>query len=632
MHIISFKIFNFKSYKHCIIREELSPGINIFVGYNGSGKTTLLQAIDCILCLNTKNTRQDQIFNVLKKSNDYKKPVSMIEILFDNSDRFFPISNDYITIRRIFDSNVDKFLLCNLYISPHQFFDFLNIKKIYFDNLAFKIQQGMHLEFKKASVKKRLQIFIRSIGLNSFDLFEKKSIEYLLKINFYKKKLIGFIERIKKKEKYFSSKLKLYKKNEYLTNQFLLLYDIYYNNQNKIFEKKKSKANYTYIEQIKIIQIIYIRLFFIIEEKKFNKFNKKKKSLTFNKKSLYIEDFLTHLTIDVFTSLIKTVKYLCTMIKISNKHFNHIKNNYAVKNIIKNNQIDLNYKNIFAQDQNSIYLKIYKIFHIFQVNRLSNYLEQPKLLFFTENILTIINCSRLKLLKLENKVYFFQREILTEIEIVKTNLFKYENHLENKLGIKVLRGIRNLLKIIKDTSILKSKIFGLVIDLILVHKHFYKAIESVLSKYFTFIVVKNKKIIFEIIKTYKEKIKTRIDFITPIHQFKVNSSLLEDKLNSNVFPIIKTVFFRNDFEMLFKKLLNNIYFIQNSIQKQVVFQKNTLVVNLDGYIFDHGGHITIGLGNQKISALEIVNLLKKNRFFFFGLVVQQKELKMYNLF
>jgi recombinational DNA repair ATPase RecF len=72
MHIISFKIFNFKSYKHCIIREELSPGINIFVGYNGSGKTTLLQAIDCILCLNTKISRSDQTFNVLKKSNDYK--------------------------------------------------------------------------------------------------------------------------------------------------------------------------------------------------------------------------------------------------------------------------------------------------------------------------------------------------------------------------------------------------------------------------------------------------------------------------------------------------------------------------------------------------------------------------------
>jgi chromosome segregation ATPase len=240
MHIISFKIFNFKSYKHCIIREELSPGINIFVGYNGSGKTTLLQAIDCILCLNAKNIRPDQNFNMLKKSNDHKEPVSMIEILFDNSDRYFPIPNDHIIIRRIFDSNVDKFLLCNFYILPNQFFDFLNIKKIYFDNLVFKIKQGMHLEFKKASVKKRLKIFIRSVGLNSFNLFEKKSIEYLLKINFYKKKLITFIGKIKKKEIYFSSKLKLYKKDEYLTHQFLMLHDIYYINQNKIFEKKKT--------------------------------------------------------------------------------------------------------------------------------------------------------------------------------------------------------------------------------------------------------------------------------------------------------------------------------------------------------------------------------------------------------
>jgi hypothetical protein len=405
-------------------------------------------------------------------------------------------------------------------------------------------------------------------------------------------------------------------------------------------KKKKHNISNTYIEYIKIIQIIDIRLFFINEEKfcvhfkkKFNNYDNNKKNLTFNKRNTREKDFLTHLAIDFFTSLMKIAKYLYIMIRISDKHFDCVKSKYGYKKNIKNSQIgNLNYKNILTPEQNTFYLKIYRLFHIFQINTLFNYLKQPKLLFFIENIITLINCSRLNILKLENKIYFFQREILTEIEIVKTNLFKYENHLENKLGINVLRGIKNLLKIIKDISCFKSKIFGLVIDLILVHKHFYKAIESVLSKYFTFIVVKNKKIIYEIINIYIEKIKTKIDFITSIDQIKLKNSFLEDKLTSNVFPILKTVFYRNEFEMLFKKLLNNIYFIQNSIQRRLIFQKNNQLVNLDGDVFDHCGHVAIGIPNQKISALEIVNLLKKSRFFFIWLNYSTERIKNIQFF
>ena len=232
MHISSFKVFNFKSYKHFILREKLSPGINIFIGYNGSGKTTLFHALNYIFDLKKKDYLQNLTYSKSKDYYNNHKFLSMIEVCFDNSDRFFPISNDKINIRRIFGFNFDKFLLCDIHILPTHFFHFLNLKKVYFDNLVFKIEQGMHLEFKNSTPKKRLKLFICYIGLNSFNLFEKKSVKYILKINCCKKIILNLIEKIKKKEKIFISKLKLYKKNENLTNEFIILNSLY-------FKKKK---------------------------------------------------------------------------------------------------------------------------------------------------------------------------------------------------------------------------------------------------------------------------------------------------------------------------------------------------------------------------------------------------------
>lgn len=110
MHITSFKIFNFRSYRHYILREKLSPGVNIFIGYNGSGKTTLFQAIDYIFNFKKKNFKYFDTLNNKNKYFDNQKFFSMVEISFDNSDRFFPVPSNEINIRRIFGSNIDKFL------------------------------------------------------------------------------------------------------------------------------------------------------------------------------------------------------------------------------------------------------------------------------------------------------------------------------------------------------------------------------------------------------------------------------------------------------------------------------------------------------------------------------------------
>jgi predicted ATPase len=636
MHITSFKIFNFRSYRHYILREKLSPGVNIFIGYNGSGKTTLFQAIDYIFNFKKKNFKYFDTLNNKNKYFDNQKFFSMVEISFDNSDRFFPVPSNEINIRRIFGSNIDKFLLCNCNVLPNHFFDFLNLKKVYLDNLVFKIKQGMHLEFKNASPKKRLQIFTYSIGLSCFKLFEKKSIEYLLKINLFKKKLLNLIEKVKKKEKYFSNKLKKYKRNENFTNEILILIFIYIQTRLKIFEKKKNKATNNHIQSFNTFQIIYTRFFFFKEEdfyikyksnfKKFKKFKKKNDYFLYMSKCLKSKNrfiLFNNLIINYFAYVILKLESVNNLFEKLNKHFDNIKNRaintFKIYNLtIKKNNDNENYKAIFLFNQYLLYRKIYKILHSFRIRNFDYATIGSISYFFIEEIIDKLKFSKLKVLKFENKIFSFFQEISTEKEKVRMNLFKFENELEYKLGTKNLKGVKKLLEIYKTTEYLKFKIYGLVIDLILVHKHFYIPVENLLNKYFTHIVVKDRNTILKIIKIYKEKIKIKIDFITLLGRSNFNNSK-KKQLFKNIFPILLTIYYRPIFNTLFKRLLFNIYFINNQTSKNLFYKYGFQIINLDGDIFYPDGYITLGLLNRTKTTLELVNSIKRNRFFFIWL-------------
>nr|UXY87819.1 structural maintenance of chromosomes 3 [Cryptomonas curvata] len=648
MHITNFKVFNFKSYKHFILRENLSPGVNIFIGYNGSGKTTLLQAINCIFSLKQTNFRHPDVFISKTQFFNSQKFLSMIEISFDNSDRFFPVANNQIIIRRIFGSNIDKFFLGNCYILPNHFLDFLSLKKVYLDNLVFKIEQGMHLEFKNVSPKKRLKIFIYSIGLSCFELFEKKSIEYLLKINLCKKKLLNLIEKIKKKEKYLSRKLKLYKKNSNIINAFLVLKIMYTQMQLKIFEKKKTQIKNNYFQQSKIIKIINIRLCFIKEENFYIKYKSNLKN--YNKKNNYLlhsliylcykNDFILFksLIISYFAYDIPKMESRYNLLRLSNKYYDKVKrvgvNKFKIYNSILNeNKNNINYENVFFFNQHSLYIRKYKILHSFQKKNANNRLLKPDTSFFIEKIIEQIKISKLKFLRFENKIFSFLHEISIEKEKIRINLFNYENDLEFKLGIKTLKGIKKLMGMYKTTDNFKFKIYGLVIDLILVHRYFYRPVESLLSKYYTHIVVKDKNTVLNMISICKEKLKTKIDFITLLG--KSNFNVITKKkyeLFINLFPILLTVFYRPNFNILFKRLLDNIYFVDSQQSKDLFCKYNYKIVNLDGNIFYPDGYIIINTSYQTKTTLELVNLLKKGRFFFSWLQkYNQKILKLVEL-
>ena len=100
------------------------------------------------------------------------------------------------------------------------------------------------------------------------------------------------------------------------------------------------------------------------------------------------------------------------------------------------------------------------------------------------------------------------------------------------------------------------------------------------------------------IKSATDSIKNRIEF------------------SKNMISILSTVFYRFNFSLFFKKLLDNVYFLNSLMQKNLLNKYNCRIVNLDGDIFYPNGYISMGFSFKKKSIFEIVNLLKKNRFFF----------------
>jgi AAA15 family ATPase/GTPase len=267
MHITNVKMFNFKSYKHYIFREQISPGINIFIGYNGSGKTTLFQAIDNFFNIISESFSKTEIPNHIECYFTKGNILSMIEIRFDNSDRFFPISNKQIIIRRIFGPNINKFIISNQPILPNQFFTFLNLRKVYLDNLIVKIEQGKHLDFKNSNYIDRLNFFVKNIGMNLFEIFEKRSFNYLLKLNIYKKKMLYFIRKLNMKEKLFARKLKILKKAKILNGEFLLLRKIFFLYRSGVLNNRFLNFIRIGCKKTKLFNIINQRSFLIAHER-----------------------------------------------------------------------------------------------------------------------------------------------------------------------------------------------------------------------------------------------------------------------------------------------------------------------------------------------------------------------------
>ncbi|AEA38976.1 structural maintenance of chromosomes 3 (nucleomorph) [Cryptomonas paramecium] len=605
MHIIEVKLFNFKSYRHYIFKKHLSPGINVFTGYNGSGKTSLLEAIGVIFI----NQKFREKKNTLFKSRFLfcKEESCMIEISFDNSDRIFPILTDKITIKRLFNFSTDKIFFGQCFFSPYQFFEFLNLKKIYLDDLVFEIEQNIITKFKQADRKNRLSIFFNKTGLYLFNIIQEKNIKYLSKLNLYKKKILNFVKKIKKDKLNCLKKLNIYKKyKNYLDGLKILKYTKTHANY-QILKKKIVNTAYRYENSRKIIGIIYKRMLFLIEKKNYTNLKKLSSSYTTFFSSKYIFSHCIFIKkynlLFEFESVFYTLNYVCISFL-----YNYLSILLQKKNIV------IKHKLFYQHEKEAFLLRILLIKNI-------NIFK--KIIIKHKYIEKMINL-KINFFLTKSRFFCLKNEIFIEKETILANIFNLETYLEDGFNLKSLKNIRKLLFNAKNKNF---KLYGLLIDLFNVHKYFYISIENILKKFLTSIVVKNKKDVVAIVKNIKYKINDSIDFIFLEKNFKKKKNY-EKPISNKKISISKLIFCQYKFISLFEILLKNMFLIRKTkyINSYFMQIKSLVGVDLNGNIFYSNGSIITSQSYRKPS-LEITNLLKKNRFFLAWIGKMEKKIK-----
>lgn len=110
MHIKRIIIQGFKTYKNTTEIDSLSPNFNVVVGRNGSGKSNFFAAIRFVLSdTYTHMTREERQGLIHEGSGTVMS--AYVEIIFDNTDRRFPIQKDEIAIRRTIGLKKDDYLM-----------------------------------------------------------------------------------------------------------------------------------------------------------------------------------------------------------------------------------------------------------------------------------------------------------------------------------------------------------------------------------------------------------------------------------------------------------------------------------------------------------------------------------------
>jgi len=125
MYIESIKLFNFRHFRHNLIVENFSPGINMFVGPNGSGKSSFFSAFELLTSQKLLDLKQEfsseQILILPKRSKNYL----LIQISFDNSRKYFPVKKKKIIVRRLINGKADKLWISKYDSETPRVYEFL---------------------------------------------------------------------------------------------------------------------------------------------------------------------------------------------------------------------------------------------------------------------------------------------------------------------------------------------------------------------------------------------------------------------------------------------------------------------------------------------------------------------------
>ncbi|OTF72052.1 hypothetical protein BLA29_003901, partial [Euroglyphus maynei] len=154
-------ISGFRSYKYCLIN-DLSPGLNVIVGSNGSGKSNIVMALEFVLTQNYNHLGEQQRLLLMcqnQSANESAKTIeAFVEIHFDNVDKFFPINEQLVVIKRQITRTSDNFYINGRLAKNDELMAFLESGGFSRDNSYFIVKQGLVSDIATSNPRNILDI------------------------------------------------------------------------------------------------------------------------------------------------------------------------------------------------------------------------------------------------------------------------------------------------------------------------------------------------------------------------------------------------------------------------------------------------------------------------------------------
>ena len=180
MFIKSVTIEGFKSYKNRATAGPFHEGFNIVLGRNGSGKSNFFAAVEFVLSDEYSHLKADQRSSLLSSCAGGARPLNaFVEIIIDNQDRRFPLSQDEISLRRTIGAKKDTYHLGGKPISRKQLNGMLEAAGFSHSNPYHIVKQGLISDLATRSAQARLKIVHDLAGTKVYNDKKKESEEEL---------------------------------------------------------------------------------------------------------------------------------------------------------------------------------------------------------------------------------------------------------------------------------------------------------------------------------------------------------------------------------------------------------------------------------------------------------------------
>lgn len=206
VYIKKIVLQGFKSFN----RKTVIPfvnGLNVIVGPNGSGKSNIIDAICFVLGkISAKQMRADKLSELIFRGNENKKPaeVASVSIIFDNTDRKFPIDSDEVIItRKVNRKGHTIYKINDKTETRERVLEILSFANLRPDGYNI-ILQGDVTRIVEMSESERREIIDQLSGIYEYNQKKEKAMQDLEKIE----------QRLKELELVITEKYKKYKELE----------------------------------------------------------------------------------------------------------------------------------------------------------------------------------------------------------------------------------------------------------------------------------------------------------------------------------------------------------------------------------------------------------------------------------